>query len=57
MSRPETEKSRPRPRADWQPSTLQRERDRYRRARTVRSGVIAAVSTLVVIGGAAWLVA
>lgn len=33
----------------WQPSALQLERDRYRRGRTVRSGVIAAVSTVAVV--------
>ena len=35
----------------WQPSDVQRERDVWRRRRTVRSAVIAAVSTLVLVGG------
>jgi polar amino acid transport system permease protein len=32
----------------WQPSELQRERDAYRRSRTVRAWLIALVSTAVV---------
>ncbi|WP_432939338.1 amino acid ABC transporter permease [Kribbella sp. CA-253562] len=36
--------------SDWQPSALQQERLAYRRRRTVRSGVIAAVSTVVLVG-------
>ena len=35
--------------SDWQPSALQLERLAYRRRRTVRSGVIAAVSTVVLV--------
>ncbi|ADB34018.1 polar amino acid ABC transporter, inner membrane subunit [Kribbella flavida DSM 17836] len=35
--------------SDWQPSALQQERLAYRRRRTVRSGVIAGVSTLVLV--------
>ncbi|QZY27929.1 amino acid ABC transporter permease [Nocardioides coralli] len=37
----------------WQPSAVQRERDSYRRRRTVRSAVVAAASTLVLVGLAA----
>ena len=40
----------------WQPSALQLERAGYRRTRAVRSAVIAAVSTVIVVGGAAWAV-
>jgi polar amino acid transport system permease protein len=36
--------------SEWQPSALQQERLAYRRRRTVRSGVIAAVSTVVLVG-------
>ncbi|MEV6281180.1 amino acid ABC transporter permease [Kribbella sp. NPDC051770] len=35
--------------SDWQPSALQLERLAYRRRRTVRSGIIAAISTVVLI--------
>ncbi len=35
--------------SDWQPSALQLERLAYRRRRTVRSGVIAAISTVVLV--------
>jgi polar amino acid transport system permease protein len=38
------------PEADWQPSDVQRERDEWRRRRTVRSAAIAAVSTLLLLG-------
>lgn len=40
----------------WQPSTLQQERERYRRQRAIRSGVIAAISTVLVVGGVTFLV-
>ncbi len=40
----------------WQPSAVQVERDAFRRRRTVRSALVAAVSTIVVFGGAAALV-
>lgn len=40
----------------WQPSELQQEREAYRSKRAVRSTVIAAISTIVVVGGAALLV-
>lgn len=36
------------PAAEWQPSEIERERQAYRRARSLRSTVIAALSTLVV---------
>src|SRR5688572_20584746 len=35
---------------DWRPSEVQRERDAWRRRRTVRSAVIAAGSTLLLLG-------
>ena len=35
---------------DWEPSATQRERDAYRRRRTIRSALIAAASTAVVLG-------
>ena len=34
----------------WQPSEAQRERDAFRRRRTLRSGVVALLSSLVVLG-------
>ena len=34
----------------WQPSEVQRDRDEWRRRRTVRSAVIAAGSTLLLLG-------
>lgn len=37
------------PATSWQPSQLQRERERYRRSRTIRSWLIAAVSTAIVV--------
>ena len=37
----------------WEPSEAQRERDAYRRRRSVRSGVVALVSTVVLLGAAA----
>ena len=40
----------------WQPSAVQVERDAFRRRRTVRSALVAAVSTIVVFGGTAALV-
>lgn len=36
---------------EWQPSDVQRERDVWRRRRTVRSAVIAALSTFLLVGG------
>lgn len=36
--------------ADWTPSPQQRERDRWRARRTVRSGLIAALSTIILLG-------
>ncbi|GAB3106741.1 amino acid ABC transporter permease [Janibacter alkaliphilus] len=37
----------------WEPSAHEREREAYRRKQTIRSAAIAAVSTIVVVGGAA----
>ncbi len=57
MNEPRTDVSTPHTEVEaWRPSALQTERDAYRRSRTVRSGFIAAVSTIIVVGGAAYLV-